>query len=1036
MSKKLRIYYPLLWMMLLCVCLPLGAAAQQKTTVSGKVTGPTGEPIVGAVVMQKGTNIAVVTNQKGEFSLRMSVGEAEIEVSFLGMKPMTLKAVGGTQNMAVQMTEDLMQLDEVVVVGYGQMAKRDITGAITSISAKDMDNSAGGDINMALQGKIPGMSIVTNSGEPGAGSTISIRGAASINGSGEPLYIIDGVPFESGNVTSIDGDATFSPLADLNPADIESIEVLRDAASASIYGSRAANGVVIITTKGGNKLIETRPEITISHISSMVSVGRKLDVLDADQFRSAYIDAILNSSGNYPTIAWVVNPTHPYYLNTTDWQDVMFDRVHQFKTDLSLRGSSERMSYGISLGYKDTKPIVVGTSYNQYTARANFTYKINKSITGTTNASFSNTNYDRVISGTNNVGALRAAVYTNPCYTPTDPISGEVLYWLGNRDARNPLALALHVPINYKRQGIVLNQSIAAEITKGLVLKTSVSTNITIDQQESYTPRDFSSATSALRVDVHKFSKTFGQNVLNENTLSFNRTFAKKHRVSALLGQSLSFNRAEDYTLSGQDYMDEQVLPIQSAAQMTSVLQRTNEYAMLSFFGRVNYTFADRYIFAATIRRDGSSRFGSGRRFGNFPSVSLGWRFSDEPFLAFAKPVLYDGKLRASYGVTGNQSIGNYQWRGGYESNSLRYNGSVAVVQSSMANTDLGWETTEQYNLGLDLSLFDGRVSFSADAYLKTSEDLLFNFPLASYTGFSSVARNFGKIENKGLEFIITSVNVQKPLRWTTSFNISFNRNKIISLPEGSSILFGTFSLAEEGQPAGVFYAHRTLGVYARTEDNIWYGPNGEVRPVLRGSTDGAPFVGGDMIWKDVDGNGIIDDNDREVLGSPHPKFFGGFSSTLSYKGFMLSAQFQFSYGNKVMNEFDRERSSMRYAYNGGVDVLRRWRKEGDVTDFPRLVYSDLPQNFRASNYFMEDGSFLRLQNVTLRYRVPSEILRKVKFLHGAEVYVSGTNLLTWSTYTGYDPEVNTSTNAFIKGIDNGAFPKSRSINLGVDLKF
>ena len=1005
----------------------------QERKISGIVKGENDqELIIGANVIIKGTRRGTVTNTHGKFTISVGQSDKELEISYVGMQKKTIKLEANKSSYVIELEEEYNSLEDVIVIGYGTQAKRDVIGSITTISSKDLDSNSGGNINTALQGKIPGMQIISTSGEPGAGSLIQIRGASSINGSSEPLYIIDGTPIESGNISSIDGDATFSPIAGINPNDIESIEVLKDAASAAIYGSRAANGIVIITTKGGNKFEKMAPVVTLSHTSSIVSISRKLDAMNAEQFRAAYKEARENNNQTAEQ-NWIVNPFHPYYNRTTDWQDVIFRTAYQTRNDISVRGGNNSFSYGVSAGYRDLKPVVVNTKYNQLNLRTNFLYKVGKRITGGTKVSFSNMNYTRILSsGSNNYSALRAALFTNPCFSPYDPLSGELVDLLGVREQRNPLAVATKVPIHFKRRWFTMNQYIQINLMKGLDLRVSVSGDISRTNQDSFMPKEFDSNTPAR--DNGKFRQSEGQTFLNENTLSYNGKF-KSHRLNVVLGQSLQQDKTETITLNGNGYIDKSVITIQNASTYTNISRSESERALLSFFGRVSYDWKGRYLASATIRNDGSSRFGKNKRFGTFPSVSMGWRFSDEKFMNFAKGFLRDAKIRGSIGVTGNQTISNYAALGSYTASSNKYDGNVEILYNAMPNDIIGWEKTTQYNIGLDLSFFKGRVVFNADAYVKKTKDLLFDFPVSYYTGFSAVPRNYGSVENKGLEFLLETVNLTGRFKWKTSFNISMNRNKITELPNNEDIIIGNFSLGRVGEPMGVFYAHRALGVYSKDEDNVYILPNGQKDQIRKGASTGDPFKGGDMIWEDIDGNGVIDDNDRVIIGDPNPKFIGGMSNTFSYKGISLNIMMQWSYGNKVMNEFRRTRNAMRTTGNLGQDALARWKAQGDITNFPMIRYQDKMENFRPSSFNMEDGSFLRIKEVTLSYNIPRKWCKKA-FLKSANVYISGTNLLTWSKYSGYDPEVNTATSAFIRGVDNGAFPKSRSYNLGVNLTF
>jgi len=1017
--------------LLLLMLFSIGVNAQDRK-VSGVVTdSQTGETIQGVLVSVKGSSTNTLTNGKGQYTLSGLSDDAILSFTFLGMTTVEIPIDGkGTINATMERLA--LDLDEIVVVGYGTQSKRDVTGSIVSVSGEDMGTSPGGTIVSALQGKVPGMQIITNSGEPGAGASIQIRGASSISGGNEPLYIVDGVPIDGSNITALNDNATFSPLAGIDPNDIESIEILKDAASGAIYGSRAANGVVIITTKGGNKFENVKPRITLSHTSSLVQPGRKMDVMNSGQFREAYVDARTNN-GSTINADWIDNPHHPYYNNTTDWQDLLFRDAYQHSSNLGIRGSSETFSYGISLGYRNLQPTIVHTDYGQMNARGNFSYRITKNISAETRVSYSDIDYTRILSSSGSYySALRAALFTNPVFTPFDPLTGELMDWLGKREQRNPLAVAEKVPATFDRNTTTLTQNVTAELLKGLKFKTSVYATVSKFEQSYYQPKTFSSSTP--RRDDGRYQQQLSNHFVNENTLSYNRLL-KKHRISAVLGQSIEKWSTDEILHYGEDFVDPNVTPIQGAARMTRVEQNISKRAMLSFFGRVNYSYAGRYLASFTMRRDGSSRFGANRRYGNFPAATFGWRFSDESFMDFAGKILDNGMIRGSFGITGNQVAPNYAWQGQFSPAASRYDGNVAILHDAMMNNRLGWETTTQYNVGLDLSMFKKRVSFTADVYKKQSEDLLFSFPLNDYTGFNSVTRNYGSIENRGLELLLETVNLDKAVRWETGVNFSLNRNKVTALPEGEDILIGDFSLGRIGEPAGVFYAHRALGVYANDSDNVYYAPDGTVGQYTRGSATGEVFKGGDMIWDDIDGNGIIDDNDRVIIGNPHPKFIGGFNNSLAYKNVSLKFSLYWSYGNQLMNTLRRRRNQMLTAGNLGQDALRRWREQGDVTDFPMLRYQDLMGNFRTSSFTMEDGSFVRLKEIVLGYTVPSKYLKRF-FFNSLGVYVSGTNLLTWSSYSGLDPEVNTSTNPFISGADNGALPQSRSYNFGITAQF
>ena len=1001
--------------------------------VSGSVKDNQGDPLVGASIIIPGTSRAVITDLEGKFSFVLPPQARVMVVDYLGMKrEYVMISTSDKYEVAMQPGGDT--LDEVVVVGYGVQKKADITGAVTSISSNDIDRNIGGGIEVALQGKIPGLNIVTNSGEPGSGSTITLRGASSINGSSEPLYIIDGVPVESANISTIGGDATFSPLAAINPADIESIDVLRDAASAAIYGSRAANGVVIITTKGGNEISIKRPTVTVAHRSGFAVISNHLSLMNASQFRDAYSDARDNQGTNV-TYPWVTNFGHPLFRYSTDWQKIMYRPSYQRKTDLSCNGSTDKISYGLSGTYQNQDPVMIGTKHTMFSFRANFSYRLTKWLTGGTRLTYSNIDYYRVMSGQSNFsGAVRSVTSAPPVFAPYDE-DGNVKDMLYGNFFKNPLAIATKYPIRYKEWSIRVNQYLKFHIAKDLSFKTSGSMDLRNNTQKSYFPKEYDNN----GIDIYRFRSTDYQKFLWENTLEYHKKF-KKSMLDAVLGCSYQFNTSYMNNMVGKNFIDEKQIVIQNASVWSTVVQSSSAFSLHSYFGRVNYTYDDKYLFTATLRTDGSSRFGEDKRFGLFPSASIGWRFSQETFMLPLKRVLSNAKIRASVGRTGSQTVGDYTWRGSYETTSSRYDGNVAIINSVLSNSSLGWETTTQYNVGLDLSFYQGRIEFTFDGYIKDTEDLLFKTPIPSYTGFVNRSENFGSIRNRGLEFSLQTVNVERDdWYWSTNFNISFNRNKITSLSYGEDVIYTTnevYSLARVGEPMGVFYGWKAEGVYSLDADNKWVDPvSGEERKVLKGSLTGDAFGGGDMIWKDIDDNGIINDDDRMIIGDPNPDFIGGFGSTLTWKGLTLNAFFSFSYGNDIINCQKRLRYKCATLTNFETQALARWRKDGDQTDFPMLRYGDPMDNFRCSTFSIEDGSYLRLKDISLAYTLPRKITRKIG-MQSMTFSLSASNVLTWTNYTGYDPEVNTSTSNLMSGLDNGAFPKSRVFSAGVNIVF
>ncbi len=494
-----------------------------------------------------------------------------------------------------------------------------------------------------------------------------------------------------------------------------------------------------------------------------------------------------------------------------------------------------------------------------------------------------------------------------------------------------------------------------------------------------------------------------------------------------------SYQKFNDNTVNvvGQGLIDATITSINGTSVVSLYNQNIGEYSLLSFFGRANYDYKGKYLISAVLRRDGSSRFGPDNRYGYFPSVSAGWRFSEEDWMR-QLDFLSTGKLRGSFGITGNQSIGNYAWQGALSSSGT-YLSNVAIVSYGIPNASLKWETTKQSNIGLDLGFLKDRIRFSADAYLKKTTGLLFDVAVPGTTGYATVPANFGSLENKGLEFTLNTINIDQLFKWNSTFTLSLNRNKVLSLPGNQDYRPNIYNMARVGQPAGVFYGLKALGVYASDKDNVYQTNDGVVTPYRQGSANGAVYKGGDVIWQDVNGDGIINDADLQVIGDPNPDFTGGLQNEFSYGNFALSALFTYSIGNDVFNEVKRNLDASPYDQNLTTDQLRRWRNQGDVTDVPRLVKTDPMLNYAVSSRFVEDGSFIRLQNLALNYRLPRSFLSRVK-VNNASVGLSVVNLFTWGSYTGYDPEVSSSTNALAVGIDRGSFPKTRTYSLSLNI--
>lgn len=1004
---------------------------QQKIIVSGTVADQAGQPIPGATIVERGTTNGVVTDADGKFTISVQGKGAKLEFSFLGYTPYEYTVIGPQRNLMITLTEEVSKLDELVVIGYGSMKKRDISGSIATISNESLENTAVKNVMSALQGRASGVQVVSNSGAPGDGISVTVRGQSTLNSGNEPLYVVDGVPVESNSLSQLNGYEShgLNPLADINPQDIESIEILKDGSSTAIYGSRGANGVVLITTKRGR---EGKPQINVNLYTGVSNITRKLSVLNATQWR----DIIIDSYKNLDAYNNAVNPSEPHWtaidslnpMNSgdVDWQDVMYRTAYQKQASISVIGGNQAARYSLSSSFLDQDGIILNSNYKRITSRLNTDFKITNKVNVGYSVSYMHGKNNRInAGGTGNHSLVQSILVRPPVYSLTYPDGSPIYYFNGKR---NPVGLAIEATHLNTTNRIIGNQYIEWEIIKDLRFKTNISLDfITMKEDEFYpTTVDYRKGWNSGAVRA-----THNLTWANENYLTYTKTFNENHNFSLLGGFSQQEWKTETTGLNGQFFASDNIRTLNGAGTISGQnVNTTVEHSLMSVFGRVGYDYLGKYLVQATMRADGSSRFGKEKRWGSFPSASIAWRFSDETFFNSLN-ALEDGKLRFSVGQTGNESIGNYVSQGEFSLNAnyLDYSGAAPTA---MPNYNLSWETTTQYNTGIDLSLFNGRIYLTADAYQKNTTDLLFNVPIPETTGFSSISQNIGEIQNKGLEFALTTHNLMGGFKWMTNFNIGMNRNKIVSLPENiltnGYLQNGTYHILKVGESIGTFYGWKFLGVYSRDEDNI--------NQVRYGSANGKVFRGGDPIWDDLNGDHIIDDQDKQIIGNAQPKFTGGLNNDFSYKNFSLNIFLQFSYGNDIYSNLNMMRNWV-FAYNNvSTDALNRWRKQGDITDYPRPIRNDPLRNeyLRVSDRWIEDGSYMRLKNVSLAYDLPRRLANRI-FLEGLQLYVTGENLITWTHYTAYDPDISSNSGLQI-GVDDGSYPQSRTFIFGLNIKF
>lgn len=1015
----LSYYVPSLFFLYVLLIIPGASAAQQKTILGKVIDAVAKTPLLGVTIKLDDKNgTTVTTDKQGGFVLENGAIGQSLTFSFLGYSSQTIK-IDTRTSYTIALAPISNVIEETVVVGYGRQKKRNLTGAIVSVGAAEIEKTTLQDPISILQGRAAGVQVSSNSGAPGGEMSIRVRGSSSLNSGNNPLFVVDGIPLESNSISSLNGteNSGLNPMADINPSDIASIEILKDAASTAIYGSRAANGVVMITTKRG---AAGKPEVILNANAGVSSLTRKLSVLNARQYREAVLDSYRGMTVPEDPFYTIIDSLNPMNNGDVDWQDELMRTAKQYKLDLSVRGGNEGTKYAWSSSYLDQDGVILNSNYKRFTSRLNVDFTISDRVRIGQSISYTNAVNNRTnAAGSGNLSIIRSLLIRPPnmsMYLPDGSLNG---YMIGQR---NPVGMALFSTNLNKSNRIIGSQYLEIDIYKDLKFRSNVNLDYIAMKEDEFMPSilDYREGYNSGAVRSSG-NLTWG----NESYFTYTKNVADKHHIGAVFGMSFQKWRYDRTGLNGEYFPSDDIRTLNGASVISNQgVNVASEHAMLSYFGRVTYDYESKYLLEFNLRTDGSSRFGRDRRFGFFPSASAGWRFVEEEGIKNLG-WLSDGKLRFSLGSTGNEAIGDYTSRGEFTlgTNYLDFSGAAPTV---MPNPSLTWETTHQYNLGLELGFFKNRILFSTDAYLKKTKDLLYNVPTPGTSGFEYITQNIGSIENRGLEFSLQTRNLEGAFRWSTNVNISLNRNKVTSLPENlltnGHIQNGNFHILKEGLPIGVFYGWNFLGVYARDEDNTNKLTNG---------ANGAVFVGGDPIWKDVNNDKIIDQNDREIIGYAEPKYFGGISNDFSYKNFHLNVFFQYAVGNQIYNELNHQRNSIVRYNNLSTDALDRWREQGDQTDFPRLIRDDPKQSdSRVQSRWVEDGSYIKLKNVNLRYSFDSALSKRIG-LRKLDAFVTATNLITWTKYTGFDPDVNSYSGLRV-GLDEGSYPQSRTFTFGL----
>ncbi len=990
---------------------------QQQQTVKGIIKGPDGLPVIAANISQKGTNNATITDLNGNFTLNVTGRQPVLVISYIGYVTTEVN-VSGRAFVEVVLQEDVAALDEVVVVGYGTMRKKDVTGAVSSVRSGEITKNATSNVMQAIAGKMSGVQVVQNSGTPGGDVSILIRGVGTINDA-SPLYVIDGVPVSGG-------------MWYLNPNDVESIDVLKDASATAIYGSRGANGVVMVTTKQAQ---EGHTEINFDYSYGIQHSAKTYKMLDASQYAALHNEMRTNAGPEYS-----LNPAFadPESLGAgTDWVDAIFRTAPMQKVNLSMLGGNQKISHATSLGYYTQDGIMKNSSYNRLSLQSNISSKLASNITVRANVNLSVENRRTQPVSTVIQNAMRI-LPSIPIYDDNGEYAGPTgnAEWNGN--ALNPVAIINEQ--NYRMKGfrMLSNISLEWEIIKGLKFKTTGGAELGYDYNNSYIPK-YKWGMNESKNTMQTVTSAYEQLYLWDNTLNYDKAFGK-HRINAMIGTSYQEYKKESVSAAGSGRASELTTELDNATKATDVGGNSYRWALMSYMARLHYSYDDRYLLTATFRADGSSKFGKDNRFGYFPSFAAAWNIGNEAFMQSVKPVSLL-KLRAGYGQTGNQNIGAYAFADKLSVNGVYNFGSQRGFESNLvnliypyllSNPSVKWESVEQYNVGLDIGFLQNRIVTNLDFYVKNTRDMLTKKPVPQTSGTSLEQAdwppvNIGKVLNRGFEFTVNTKNFVGEFKWETSLNMSFNHNEVVSIG-GPEILNGV-SLIREGQPINSFYGYELGGIY-QTLDEVFTGPVMENRAPDKASHN--PYKNtspGDMWFVDVDGNGEINDLDRTVIGNPSPDCIFGFNNTFSYKNFDLSIFFQGALGNQVWNGVRASHESMNSTYNQLATTLERWTGEGSSYSMPRAIYADPNNNSRASTRWLEDGAYAKLKNLTFGYTLPEKWIRKAK-MKALRLYVSLDNLCTITNYSGLDPE------AGLSGLDYGVYPSARTYMFGVSVKF
>ncbi len=987
------------------------SAFPQKETIFGRITSAeNGEAVPFVFVTVKGIPTGTLSDTLGHYTIDVQPDAQALMFKCAGMTTREV-LIQGQIHIDVELTPSLLNLDEAVIVGYGTQSRRLLTGSIGRIEAKDLENRLVGSPDQILQGKIAGVQVWSNTGQPGSSPAVRIRGFTSV-GSNQPLYLVDGMPIITGSFqgNNFAGSNMYSSLNDINPDDIQSIEVLKDASYASIYGSRAANGVILITTRHGQK---NKPVVSFNMYTGWLKATKKLDLCNAKEYAELMNEAYFNTDSK--------DTLHYGYPDSvsfsTDWQDAVFRTGAMSNYQLSASGGNEKTTYYLSGTYGNQKGIVIGNDLSRWSGRANVDIALNDKWSINTNLYFANSINNKSMN--EGLSAPMQAILMppiEPIYNPDSTYHTTKLL----KDVVNPVAVGNETIDNLKEFRSMLRFQVTYMPIKDLRLRISLGVDYLSLHEDYFMPVDEWAQTPnhGLGFD-HQAS---GSKIVNENTLTYTKTFNTVHNLTAMTGVSYEVTRNEAMSVVKSNYPSNELHYPESAGQTDNAVSGRSESKIASWYARVAYNYNKKYLLQAVIRADGSSRFGSNNRTGYFPSFSAGWRISEEPFIS-GTDFISELKLRLGIGTLGNQTMGDFQWMTMWNTGMNYLKQPGILPGGNIGNKSLRWEKTVNYESGVDIGLWQDRIVLDFTVYLRQTNDIILDRDVLLTSGYTNTIANIGTMENKGIEFTLNTVNLRTSggFDWQTSLNIFHNKNTFVKSNKDEIIIIGP-NLYAEGYPWGVFYGHKFDGVNPENGSIIY-------RDIGSDST-------GNLIGKP---DGKIDDADRMVIGNPHPRIQGGITNVFTWKRFEVNCLFHFAYDFDVYyatRTFWWDMSSGTETYGGPNQMrymLRRWQKPGDITEVPKATLSD-PEYSRMSSRFIHDASFVRLKTLMLSYSVPLNRLKKLR-IQRLRIYITGQNLFTWTEYPGFDPELsNAGQDNYYLNMEYDSYPMARSVILGINL--